>query len=127
MKLKKGDIIIVLFIVISGISWLAVNQAFKGQDNREIVIEVNTETYKVIPMEPGMERQEIHIDLENGKYIDIVAEENGVYVRDVVCPDKICQKTGTIRTVGQNITCLPNKVMIYITGEDEDGVDGVSY
>lgn len=127
MKLKKGDIIVILFVIIAGISWFAVTQMGKSKDAREIVIEVNSEIYKVIPMEANMEKQEIHIDLPEGKYIDIVAEESGAYVKDVICPDKICQKTGTINTVGQSIVCLPNRVVVYIEGESENSVDGVSY
>lgn len=127
MKLKKGDIIIILIVIAAGISWFVINQTGKAKDERQIVIEVNAEIYKVIPMEEAMEKQEIHIELEAGKYIDIVVDGNGAYVKDVACPDRICQKTGTINTVGQSIVCLPNKVMVYIEGESEDFVDGVSY
>jgi hypothetical protein len=127
MRFKKGDIIILLIIAAAGILWFAINQIGKAEGGKQIVIEVNAEIYKVISMEEGMQKQDIHIDLGKGKHIDITADKNGVYVKDVVCPDRICQKTGIINNAGQSIVCLPNRVVIYIDGESEDFVDVVSY
>ena len=91
------------------------------------MIEVNGDTYKVVAMKAGMKQQEIHIEFENGKYIDIIVDESGAYVRDVICPDKICQKTGLISRVGQSIVCLPNKVVVYVEGKAESEIDGISF
>ncbi|HOE56498.1 MAG TPA: NusG domain II-containing protein [Bacillota bacterium] len=127
MKLKKGDLFIALILAAAIISWYGINKLTEPEDGRQIVIEVNGDLYRRIPMHEGMKRQEIHINLENGKYIDIIADENGAYVRDVICPDKICQKTGLVNKVGQSIVCLPNKVLVYIDGNIKPEVDGISY
>ena len=121
MKMKKGDLIIVLVLAAAVISWLIINNPDRTSGERQIVIETNGDLYKVVAMEEGMERQEIHIEFKNGKYINIVIDENGAYVRDVVCPDKVCQKTGLISKAGQSIVCLPNRVVVYIEGKDESG------
>lgn len=127
MKIKKGDLIIVLILAAALISWFAVYKLGESADKRRIVIEVDGRVYKTIPMNLRMDRQEIHIELEDGKYIDIVIDEKGAYVSDVICPDRICQKTGLVSRVGQSIVCLPNKVIVYIEGETESEVDDVSY
>lgn len=127
MKLKKGDLIIILMLVAAVISWLGINKLGESKDERQIVIETNGSVYKTIPMKVGMKQQDIHIELENGKYIDIVVDENGAYVSDVICPDKVCQKTGLVSRVGQSIVCLPNKVVVYIEGKSESEVDDVSF
>ena len=127
MKMKKGDLIIVLVLAAAVISWLIINNPDRTSGERQIVIETNGDLYKVVAMEEGMERQEIHIEFKNGKYIDIVIDENGAYVRDVVCPDKVCQKTGLISKAGQSIVCLPNRVVVYIEGKDESEIDGISF
>jgi hypothetical protein len=127
MKMKKGDLVIVLILAAAVISWYGINNLNKPEDERQIVIEVNGDIYKVIAVEAGMKQQEIHIELGNGKYIDIIVDEKGAYVKDVICPDKICQKTGLISRAGQSIVCLPNKVVVYVEGKAESEIDGISF
>lgn len=43
------------------------------------------------------------------------------------CPDQLCVKQGSIHRAGQSITCLPNRVTITLTGEDERALDAVVY
>jgi hypothetical protein len=42
------------------------------------------------------------------------------------CPDKTCVRMGWIGTTGQTVVCIPNQVVITITGE-KGGFDAVSY
>lgn len=127
MRFKKGDFIVVVILAAALISWFGINKLNDAKFDRRVVIETAGTVYEIIPLKAGMEQKKVHIDLENNRHIDIVVNENGAYVEDVVCPDKVCQKTGVINKAGQNIVCLPNKVVIYIEGEKETGIDGVSY
>ena len=127
MKSKKGDLIIAVILVAAVVSWFAINKLSESKYDRQVAIEINGSPYKTIPMEVGMEQQKIHIELGNEKHIDIVVDENGAYVEDVVCPDKVCQKTGLVDKAGQSIVCLPNKVAIYIEGKTESEIDDISY
>jgi hypothetical protein len=127
MRMKKGDLFIIVILAASIISWFGINKLGELKDERQIVIETNGSVYKVISMEAGMEQQDIHIELGDGRYIDIVADEKGAYVKDVICPDKVCQKTGLVSKVGQSIVCLPNKVVVFIDGVTESEVDDVSF
>jgi hypothetical protein len=127
MKLKKGDLIIVVILAVAVISWFGINNMRESKDERQIVIETNGNFYKSIPMETGMKPQKVYIDFEDGKYIDIFVDENGAYVKDVICPDKICQKTGVVDKVGQSIVCLPNRVAVYVEGKTESEVDDISF
>lgn len=127
MKLKKGDLIIVVILAVAVISWFGINKLGESKDERQVVIETNGNFYKAVQLEAGMKQQEIHIDFENGKYIDIIVDQNGAYVKDVICPDKVCQKTGQVSRVGQSIVCLPNKVVVFIEGKTESEVDDVSF
>lgn len=64
-----------------------------------------------------------------GKATDVVIEIDGERMRFVEseCPDHTCENTGWISRVGQTAVCLPNRVMIKITGsmETDDAVDVV--
>lgn len=130
MKLKKGDIIIVLFLVIALGAWTYNNYVANKTPVDNLIIKVNGDVYKKIPVTELKKEQVIHLDFENNRYMDIEANESGVWVKDVVCPDKLCQKTGVINKIGQNITCLPNKVTIYYEGQggqQNQEIDNVAY
>ncbi|MCH5249444.1 MAG: NusG domain II-containing protein [Lachnospiraceae bacterium] len=43
------------------------------------------------------------------------------------CPDKICVHHRAISMTGENIICLPHKLVIEITGDGERQTDGVAY
>ncbi len=49
-----------------------------------------------------------------------VCIENGeVYVKESHCKDKICEKTGKISKQGSSIICLPQKIVISLSGEGD--------
>lgn len=127
MKLKKGDIIIALILVIALGFWTYNNYIGNTRSVNNVVIEVDGKLYKKIPISSLKKEQLIHIDLENNKHIDIVANETGTWIKDVDCPDKLCQKTGVISKIGQSIVCLPNRVVIYYEGEESPEIDNVAY
>jgi hypothetical protein len=127
MKLKKGDIIIAVILIAAVGFWLYNNYISNNTSVSNLVVEVNGSVYKKISVKELKKEQLIHIDFENNKHIDIKANETGTWVEDVVCPDKLCQKTGIINKVGQNIVCLPNKVVIYYESDVKSEVDNVSY
>ncbi|MCQ1531541.1 NusG domain II-containing protein [Lutispora saccharofermentans] len=126
VKLKKGDILLLLIVLIAGISYFGLKLLYKDTGNKTVVISVNGKEYERVDMRNLSSEKLIHIELEEGRYIDIKADSKGAYVSDVVCPDKICQKTGVIDRVGQSIVCLPNKVQVFIEGNEKADVDGVS-
>jgi len=127
MKFKKGDIIIVIILIAALGFWLYNNYITSRSSVDNLVIEINGNVYKRIPISELKTEQRIHIDIDENKYIDIVANEAGAHVEDVICPDKLCKKTGVINKIGQTIVCLPNKVVIYYEGKHIQDIDNVSY
>lgn len=49
-------------------------------------------------------------------------KEGAVRFRKSDCPDKICVNTGFISKEGQTAVCLPNRLVLRITGNDVDTV-----
>lgn len=72
----------------------------------EIVTPQRTYTYSL------QENRIVEVD----GHLTVVIENGSVYVRDADCPDKVCEHTGAIRRVNQIIACMPNGVVIRITG-----------
>ena len=65
-------------------------------------------------------------ELCNGKNV-LTVEDGRAYMSYSSCPDHLCENTGKIKYVGEQIVCLPNKVTVTVIGEnDGSGVDFVS-
>ena len=60
-------------------------------------------------------------ELNGGSNI-LVIEQGEAYLIDANCPDKLCVRQGKIRSTGQVITCLPNRLTVTVYGADS-GVD----
>ena len=55
----------------------------------------------------------------------VIIEDGEVRVEDSPCREKICIKMGSKKRVGDQIVCVPNRVIVEITGENQT-VDGIS-
>lgn len=69
---------------------------------------------------------ELVIEGESGSNT-VLVEPGAISMLDATCPDHICVKTGKINSPLMPITCLPNKVVIQITGSVSDEFDIISY
>jgi len=52
--------------------------------------------------------------------LTLVVENGQVRVEDSTCPDLICQEHAPISRTGEQIVCLPGRVVITITGEEAE-------
>jgi hypothetical protein len=57
----------------------------------------------------------------------IEIKEGRIRVRESDCPRKICVNTGWIKTPGQVIACVPNKVLVEIKSAGPPLLDAVVY
>jgi hypothetical protein len=93
-----------------------------GDDGLVIRVTANSEEVLVLPL--GKDHGELTVKgFEGGSYLEI----SGGRVRmiDSACPDKLCVRSGWISRQGESIVCLPNRVVIEITG-GEGGPDVVN-
>ena len=78
-------------------------------------ITVDNELYKTV----DLSKNEKFI-VKNKYGENTVAVENGaVFVEDADCRDQICVKRGKIKNSGENIACVPHKLLIEIVDNDD--------
>ena len=109
MKIRKADILLVGFLLVSAaLSFLIIRAG--STDG----------SYAVVWVE-GAETSKYRLS-RNGRYVlnggtnTMVIEDGKVHMEDAECPDKLCIHMGTISYTGQAIICLPNKLVITIEG-----------
>ncbi|MDO5783505.1 MAG: NusG domain II-containing protein [Eubacteriales bacterium] len=122
--LRPGDAVIFLAIIAAACGiWLHLVLLQTDQTYGEIWLD--GALYQQIKLDDSTKET---IRLE-GKNSEVTIEADGRQMRFILseCPDHTCERTGWISGVGQTAVCLPNRVMIKITGStgDEDAVDAV--
>ncbi|MDU5595442.1 NusG domain II-containing protein [Peptoniphilus rhinitidis] len=126
-KLKKADILVIFLIVIAScfIYFFTNKTNFEKEGNiKKVVITVDGKTFKEIYLDDSI-KEDIDVNTIYGK--NKIHIENGeVHMHSSDCKYQICVKMGKIKTVGDSIVCLPNRLIVKIVSEDNnDGLDMV--
>ena len=113
--IKKADIVlfVILILIGLGLSWWSAASAVYGQ---KAVITVDGQLYGTYRLD---ENQTIEVR-QDGHLNKITIKDATVQMSYSDCKNQVCVKDGKISRTNQSIVCLPNKVMVEITGGEED-------
>lgn len=123
---KRISIILVLFAicVTSIFAWYYINN-----------IQVNNPVAKIY--QNGILVKEVKLNTITGEYELVLTTDSGLTNTILIkhgeigmihadCPDQVCVKTGFIRNGIKPIVCLPHRVEIIITAENDEAADIVA-
>ena len=117
--LKLADLILIVTIIIS-ILVIAIELYGKNSTGKKVLIigqdyrkEFSLRNYKKVEV-PGPLGNTV-----------VVIKNNKAWVEYSPCREKICMKMGKINRVGQQIICVPNRILVEIEGKNGD-IDAVS-
>lgn len=130
LKLKRGDVLLMAFLVLVGSVWLLLRAAAENRQTfdpsaLDAVITVDGKLYATVPLD-GPE-QTLDIRTEYG-HNTLKVFNQGIQMVYTDCPKKISMQMGFISRPGETIICVPNRVYVEIVstggGEpDDDGID----
>ena len=69
--------------------------------------------------------EEMTVTVEGDYHLTILLDRDGVRVAESDCPGQDCVHTGAISRAGQSIVCLPEQVVVQLTGGGGGGPDAV--
>lgn len=129
MKLKIGDLLVYIFIVIVicfsllGLKWMGESVAV-----RRLIVEVDGREVESIKLDESEVPQELKIETGQGGYNILRITEEGISVIEANCPDQICVRSNKISLPGQTIICLPHRLIIKIVGDEkaENNIDSTA-
>ena len=125
--LTTGDkILIVILLVLSLTSYLAIRAFFPHDSERIALIEVEGKEVMRLSLSPGIPPRKRHFSLKGGEAVFDLSHGKIrlLPMDDKLCPKHICSKTGWIEKPWQMIICMPNKISVRIIGgKKEGGVD----
>ncbi|MCD8012453.1 MAG: NusG domain II-containing protein [Lachnospiraceae bacterium] len=111
--MKKADIRLILIVGVICAVLLIGRQIFT-EDGATVVVQVDGEVYGTYSLNKN---QTVQINDTNV----LVIEDGEAYMSEASCPDGLCISQGRISSSGTLIVCLPNRVVVQVIEEDDDG------
>lgn len=121
-RLSKKDVIfigILLFIALLLLLWFLLGYRKAGSS---IEITVDGELYGTYALN---EDQEIFIRVDGAVTNLLLIEDGQADMKVADCPDQICVNHAPISHTGENIVCLPNRIVVRVIGEKAQELDSV--
>nr|WP_317282111.1 NusG domain II-containing protein [uncultured Sellimonas sp.] len=117
--MKKGDWILIILILSAACAGFFLYSLGLSKDAGEVHIYVNGD-------------EKANYSLSEDRTVKVNSGTNVVEIRDgkvkmkeADCPDQICVRHKEISKNGEQIICLPNKVVVSVGGGKESDVDTV--
>ncbi|MGI6407076.1 MAG: NusG domain II-containing protein [Syntrophaceticus sp.] len=115
---KIGDKILVVSIAIIVVIFIAWNTfGAKPGENITAVITQNGKVIKEIKLNDLQDPEYVYIKGEINQVI--LAEKGRIRFLESNCPTRTCVNTGWLTKAGNKAVCIPSKVVITLTGEQE--------
>jgi hypothetical protein len=112
MKPKKWELVVLGVLLLGLVLWVL----FPKQQGGAVTVTVNGETVGSYSL-----AQELRQNISGyGDYrLTLVIDRGEAWVEDAACPDLICQHHAPVSQAGQQIICLPGRIVISVAGEEE--------
>lgn len=120
---KRNDLILVaILIIIPAIIFTADYFNRINQPAGSVVISIAGVLYTEVPLDENIE-----IRVESNLGVNLIKIEDGsVRIIEATCPDRLCISHSPIQQTGEQIVCLPNKVVVEIKRKDDRDIDSLS-
>ena len=119
-NITKGDIILIVSLLVLCIGLFTVG--FGRSESLRAEIYVNGEKAHSIALSEVDESYTI-----NENYCQLLIEKDGVRFVYSDCGDKLCIKKGKLKSQGDTMACVPQKVVVIIKSDSKKQIDGVAY
>lgn len=116
LRLRPGDLLIAaLVLALAG----GVALCFLPQDTGQVYAEIYQDQtlLKRIPLS-GDSRETVTV--EGAAVNQIKIDGRTVCFSESTCPDQVCVRSGVLTRAGQTAVCLPNRVIVRLTGSDPE-------
>lgn len=112
MGLKKTEIMVLAALVTA----LAVWALWPKASGSTVIVTVDGEKTETYLLDKNLQ---MSIEGYGGFSLKLTVENGQAWVEDSTCPDLICQHHRPISKAGEQIVCLPARIVITVTGEEE--------
>lgn len=122
--MKKSDLWLLAVLCILSVAVFAGYRLAFPHPGSYVTVSVNSEIYETLTLQqdtsldiPGIDGGFNHLEIKGGT----------AYITDADCPDKLCVHQKAIQNQGETLVCLPHRVIVSISSQEDHPLDGVAY
>ena len=119
MKVRKREVIFVLVLAAVLLLWAL----WPKQQGQRVSVTVDGEAAGSYAL---TQDRQIPLEGHGGYSLTLVIQNGKAHVEDSSCPDLICQNHAPISRDSEQIVCLPARIVITVTGGEEEGFDAIA-
>ncbi len=119
MDTKRNVLLGLITLILLGASIFACLLVSKGKGTYAIIYQ-NGEEIERINLTTVTEGYTLTITTEDGGVNILTIESDGVSMLEANCPDGLCMATGKLTGGRIPIVCLPNHLIVQLTGDEEE-------
>lgn len=120
--ITKNDILLIVLVALIVVGFFV----FKSFSAENLVAEIYYDG-EIIESVNLTDKEEKKIVTGENESVVIVAKDGKVYFEKSDCPDKVCINSGELSENGDFASCLPEKVVIKVSGEKQSDIDAIVY
>ena len=122
-RLSVNDMKFIIGIAAALLLLFALSIFLGGEKGAEVLITIDGELYGTYSLS---ENQEIPIIIDGVTTNLLVIKDGKADMTEADCPDKLCVHQRAVSKNNESIVCLPNKVVVQVTGAKESGFDSIA-
>ena len=120
--MKKNDFYLIGGIIILVVLGFLLMLLFRTEGSK-LLITIDGKEHKTFDINEDITYE---IEHEDGEWNTLVIKDGYVSMLDASCPDKLCVKHKRIHYDNETITCLPNRVVLKVIGQEESDIDAIA-
>ncbi len=113
-RIRFQDVLLSIAVIIGSFWSIFALNTVSSDGSANLVIYQNGLVIKEASLS---ENKIIKLPVDSGSISVEIKPGNGVHILESSCPAKVCVHTGWIKQPGETIICLPNKILLEISGE----------
>ena len=122
-RLGKTDLALIGLLLVIGLSGFLAVRLLVNQDGAAVRISIDGELYGTYPLS---QEQTIPVCTDGAVTNTVQISEQEAKMIEADCPDQLCVHQRAVSRQGETIVCLPNRVVVEVTGEQGPDLDAVS-
>lgn len=121
--MKKNDIILITGILLFALICFGGYQLFYSGNGAYVEITVDSKHINTLPLSKDTT---LTIKGTNNGTNILTIKDGIASITDADCPDKLCVKQKSISKEGETLVCLPHKVVVSISSDEKNELDGIA-